>query len=231
MSSQPLAIDVETVGLPWAGFMPAIQEYLLERARDEEERAAFPDQLALYPGAARVVAIGMWMPGEQRGGVLVNNSTGERAWTELYDGARVYHGDEAEILTEFWRLIQHSDTIITFNGRTFDCPILMLRSAVLGVRPSRNLMPYRYSFQQHCDLLEVLSFHRAITPYTLQFWCHQFGIEDPKAGLTGSAVPKAFEAGDWDSIARYCLQDARATAELYERLLPTIEVQEGNRRD
>ena len=106
----------------------------------------------------------------------------------------------------------------------------MLRSAVLGVRPSRNLMPYRYSFQQHCDLLEVLSFHRAITPYTLQFWCHQFGIEDPKAGLTGSAVPKAFEAGDWDSIARYCLQDARATAELYERLLPTIESMESMSR-
>ena len=52
--------------------MPAIQDYLLERARDDEERAAFPEQLALYPGTAQVVAIGMWMPGEQRGGVLVN---------------------------------------------------------------------------------------------------------------------------------------------------------------
>ena len=135
MASQPLAIDVETVGLPWDGFMPAIQEYLLERARDDEERAAFPEQLALYPGTAQIVAIGMWMPGEQRGGVLVNNTTGTRAWENFYDGARVFHGDEAEILTEFWQLIQRSDTIVTYNGRTFDCPILMLRSAVLGVRP------------------------------------------------------------------------------------------------
>ena len=146
MASQPLAIDVETVGLPWEGLMPAIQDYLLERARDDEERAAFPEQLALYPGTAQVVAIGMWMPGEQRGGVLVNNSTGPREWEALYDGARVFHGGEAEILTEFWELVQRSDTIVTYNGRTFDCPILMLRSAVLGVRPSRNLMPYRYSF-------------------------------------------------------------------------------------
>ena len=36
-------------------------------------------------------------------------------------------------------------------------------------------------------------------------------------------MPKAYADGDWDSIARYCLADARATAELYERLLPLIE--------
>ncbi|MDE2841004.1 MAG: 3'-5' exonuclease, partial [Chloroflexota bacterium] len=60
MASQPLAIDIETTGQPWDGFVPEIQEYLLSRARDDEERAAFPGQLALYPGAAKIVAIGMW---------------------------------------------------------------------------------------------------------------------------------------------------------------------------
>jgi hypothetical protein len=230
MLAQPLAIDVETVGLPWDGFVPAMQEYLLERARDDDEREAFPEQLALYPGTARVVAIGMWMPGEQRGGVLVNDSAGTREWSDLYDGARVFHGGEVEILEEFWQRIQSFETIVTYNGRTFDCPILMLRSAVLGVAPSRNLMPYRYSFQQHCDLLEVLSFHRAVAPYTLQFWCQQFGIADPKAGLSGSAVPTAFAEGRYDDIARYCLKDACATAELYEKLLPLIETMEPKTR-
>ena len=223
MAAQPLAIDVETVGLPWDGFVPAMQEYLLARERDDEARAAMPERLALNPGTARIVAIGMWMPGEQRGGVLVNNSAGARQWEDFHDGARVFHGGEEEILAEFWRRVQQFDTIVTYNGRAFDCPILMLRSAVLDVRPARNLMPYRYSFRQHCDLLEVLTFHRAIAPYTLQFWCQQFGIGDPKAGLSGSAVPQAYDAGEWDDIARYCLADARATAELYERLLPLIE--------
>ena len=41
MASQPLAIDVETVGLPWEGLMPAIQDYLLERARDDEDGRRF----------------------------------------------------------------------------------------------------------------------------------------------------------------------------------------------
>ena len=231
MPPQPLAIDIETTHQEWDGFMPEIQEYLLSRARNDEERAAFPGQLALYPGAVKIVAIGMWRPGEQSGGVLVNNNSGAREWHEFHDGARVYHGSEGDILAQFWQLVPQFSTIITYNGRGFDCPILMLRSAVNGIRPSRNLMPYRFSFQQHCDLMEVLSFHRAIQPYSFQFWCHQFGIDDPKQGLTGSAVPKAFENGDWDAIARYCLKDARATAELYERLLPTIEVLAGNSRD
>jgi len=230
MASQPLAIDIETTGQPWDGFVPEIQEYLLSRARDDEERAAFPGQLALYPGAAKIVAIGMWRPGEQSGGVLVNNNAGAREWHEFHDGASVFHGSEEEILEQFWQLVPQFGTIVTYNGRGFDCPILMLRSAVNGVRPTRNLMPYRYSFQQHCDLMEVLSFHRAIAPYSFQFWCHQFGIDDPKEGLTGSAVPKAFEAGNWDDIAKYCLKDARATAELYERLLPLIESMEPKTR-
>ena len=223
MASQPLAIDIETTHQEWDGFVPEIQEYLKGRAKDEEELKAFPGQLALYPGAAKIVAIGMWRPGEQSGGVLVNNTAGGREWHEIHDGARMFQGSEAEILEQFWQLVPQFGTIVTYNGRGFDCPILMLRSAVNGVRPTRNLMPYRYSFQQHCDLMEVLSFHRAIAPYSFQFWCHQFGIDDPKEGLTGSSVPKAFADGRFDDIASYCLRDARATAELYERLLPLIE--------
>lgn len=231
MASQPLAIDIETTHQEWDGFVPAMQEYLLNRAKDDEERALFPDHLALYPGAAKIVAIGMWRPGEQSGGVLVNNPSGGREWHEIHDGARVFHGSEEEILAQFWQLVPQFGTIVTYNGRGFDCPIIMLRSAVNGVRPSRNLMPYRYSFRDHCDLQEVLTFYRAIQPYSLQFWCHQFQLDDPKEGLTGSSVPKAFAEGRYDDIAGYCLRDARATAELYEKLLPTIEVIEGSRRE
>src|SRR5690606_29173723 len=62
---------IETVGLGWDTLAPDVQEYLLERARSEEERAAVPERLALHPGTGRVVAIGLWRPEEDRGGVLV----------------------------------------------------------------------------------------------------------------------------------------------------------------
>src|SRR5690606_36492537 len=119
----------------------------------------------------RIVAIGLWRPEEDRGGVLVASrpaeppGLGEEAgtsapgWVEFEDGAKIYRGSEKEILQEFWCYVaQFAGTVITFNGRSFDGPFLMLRSAILGIAPSRNLVPFRYSFQQHCDLLEVLTF-------------------------------------------------------------------------
>ena len=39
----------------------------------------------------------------------------------------------------------------------FDCPFLMMRSAILGVKPTRNLMPNRY-YMTHIDLLDQLTF-------------------------------------------------------------------------
>ena len=47
------------------------------------------------------------------------------------------------LLREFWKLVREAGTIVTFNGRGFDGPYLMIRSAILGVEPSRNFVPYR----------------------------------------------------------------------------------------
>ena len=38
--------------------------------------------------------------------------------------------DEAELLTEFWEVVLHYDSIITFNRRGFDVPFLYMRSAL-----------------------------------------------------------------------------------------------------
>jgi len=122
---------------------------------------------------------------------------------------------------------QHAGTLVTFNGRSFDGPFLMIRSAILGVTPTRNLVPYRYSFQDHCDLAEVLSFYGVRQRNSFLFWCHQFGIASPKQAMDGSAVGAAYREGRIDDIARYCLADARATAELYRQLEPMIAVMDG----
>jgi len=67
----PLAVDIETVGIEWDELHPEVQDYLLRRARDDDERQRVKDQLALHPGTGRVVAIALWRPYEDRGGVLV----------------------------------------------------------------------------------------------------------------------------------------------------------------
>jgi len=40
--------------------------------------------------------------------------------------------------------------------------------------------------------------------------------------MDGAGVEQAWREGRLDDIARYCLQDVRATAELYRRLQPLV---------
>ena len=48
--------------------------------------------------------------------------------------ANVYYKglSEKEMLESFWRVAKYVDQFITFNGRNFDVPFLMMRSAMLG---------------------------------------------------------------------------------------------------
>jgi predicted PolB exonuclease-like 3'-5' exonuclease len=94
----------------------------------------------------------------------------------------------------------------------------MLRSAIRGVKPSRNLMPYRYAANEHCDLLEQLTFYGASRKFNLDFYCKSFGIKSPKEeGISGMDVGNLFAEGRYREIATYCLGDVRATAELFHR--------------
>ncbi|MEF3691789.1 MAG: ribonuclease H-like domain-containing protein [Candidatus Moraniibacteriota bacterium] len=116
----------------------------------------------------------------------------------------------------FWRDIKKYKQLVTFNGRTFDAPFLHLRSAILKIKPSRNLVPYRYDYKIHCDLLEQLSYYGASRRFNLDFYTKQFGIRSPKEeGVDGSMVSEMFRQGKCQEIARYCARDIKATAELF----------------
>jgi hypothetical protein len=98
------------------------------------------------------------------------------------------------------------------------------RSAVHGVKPTKNLMFNRYLNSmprdaKHVDLLDQLSFYGAIRRKgSLHLWTRAFGIESPKAqGVTGDDVRGLFKDGKYQEIARYNARDLFATLELYKR--------------
>ena len=221
MPNATIALDVETVGCDWAELAPETQTYLLERERDESRRDDVPDRLGLNPATGRVVAIGIWHVDEGWGRVLTEGPATE--WAPFEGGAQILRGPEPMLLREFWKIALDAGTVVTFHGRGFDGPYLMIRSALVGVEPSRNLVPHRRSVREHCDLMDILSFWGARPQYSFEFWCRQFGIASPKRDVRGAEVAALVRDGRMLEVARYCLGDARATADLYARLRPIIE--------
>jgi 3'-5' exonuclease len=218
-------IDIETVGVPWKSLDDRTREYLQGRAKTDSDREAIPLRLGLSPGTGRVIVVGMLNLEKGTGGMLVEGKS--RGW---HDGGpkgfRRFDGDEREILEETWKMLGRARRIVTFNGRGFDGPYLMLRSAFAGLTPSLNLAGPRFQVDPHCDLADVLSFHGAIggdRNYSLDYWCRRFGITSPKEeGLEGSLVQSYYDSGRLEEIVQYCARDVVATAELYRRLEPTI---------
>ncbi len=133
------------------------------------------------------------------------------------------------LLEKFWEVMgtrgssSRLPQLVTYNGRGYDGPVLMVRSAQNGVSPSRNLVPNRYAVEDHCDLMDILSFHGASRDrFSLDYWCRRFDIESPKGSIDGSQIGRAYRGGRIDDIGEYCLRDVRATGELFRRLRSTI---------
>jgi DNA polymerase elongation subunit (family B) len=230
MSRCPIALDIETIGQDWNSLCPEVQTYLTENVKSEAKREEVPKRLGLHPATGKIITIGMWDIESDGGYVLFEGRSS--GWRGFDTSVKAFCGSEEQMLREFWNFLEdRATTVVTFNGRGFDAPYLMIRSAILGIEPTRNLVPYRYSFREHCDLMEVLSFWNARNGGgTLDFWCRQFGIQSPKAGFDGSEIDAVYREGRREEIARYCVGDTHATAQLYIRLMSIIRLLERDTR-
>jgi 3'-5' exonuclease len=221
-----LVIDIETVGIPWEEHDSYVREYLIkgqtEDGAEETKRSG-----GLSPFRGQIVAIGVMNIDDGRSCALyeVPGQTDVRVEKA---GLRTYiSGTEKQILERFWEWFDADARFISFNGRQFDGPFLMIRSAINGVMPKRDLVGYRYQMHPNCDLREALNFHGTTnsrqSKFNLDLACKAFGIATSKSeGMDGRAVESFYRSGRHREIADYCLEDVRATQELYEKIAPTI---------
>jgi len=210
-----IVFDIETAGFDFESFEEPVQEYLLKWAGSEDEINEVKESLSFYPLTGEIVSIGMLNPDTGKGAVFFqHNSDPLLAFEE--EGIRYEAGNEQEILSKFWQTVKNYSQFITFNGRGFDCPFIMVRSAVHKVKPARDLLPNRYG-DTHIDLLDQLTFYGASRrKFSLDMWCRTFGIKSPKeGGITGYDVKELYKNGRGLDIAKYCAGDLRATAELF----------------
>jgi DNA polymerase elongation subunit (family B) len=219
-----IAFDIEVAGFPWDEVDEITRGYLLQRARTPEERDAVPERTALLPGLGKVIAIGLWLVEDDRGLLLLEGKAKPRRDWEKVPGSQILRGSESELLEAFWDILRKNrGRVVSFNGRGYDGPVLMTRSAQLGVKPTVNLAGYRYDMAAHADLMEVFNFQGATRDsYSLDYWCRRFDIESPKGSIDGSQVGRAYREGRIEDIGEYCLRDVRATAALYRKLEGTL---------
>jgi uncharacterized protein YprB with RNaseH-like and TPR domain len=227
-----LVFDIETIGENFDELDEATKHSLTRwigrEAGDDEDKynvylKDIKEGLGFSPLTGSIVAIGIYDTIKKKGVVyFVNNSESAQ---EMSEGDYTFKPmSEAEMLKSFWQGAKNYSEFISFNGRSFDVPFLMIRSAVHKIKPSINLMANRYLTSQpynakHIDLLEQLSFYGAVRRKgSLHLYCRAFGIKSPKEeGITGDDVGRLFRAREYEKIARYNSWDLTATAELYER--------------
>jgi 3'-5' exonuclease len=224
-----LAFDIETIGKQYDALDEQSQKYLRDWAeRDskneedaEQELEKIKQGLPLSPFLGEIVTIAMIDDNDK--GAVYFRADEDSSITDSQDGDVQYRpGSEKEILQRFWNVAAEYKDFVTFNGRGFDAPYLIIRSAVHHIRPSVNLMSNRYLGLQrgtrHFDLQDLLSFYGALWKRPkLHFVTQAFGIESPKTGgMDGEEVPQAFADKRYMEIARYCMEDARATKKVFE---------------
>lgn len=224
MSTQKLIFDIETIGVDFESLDKISQEYMLKYAEDEEKAEEIKKQLGFYPLTGEIVAIGILNPDTNKGAIYLNSGKEIAAREKKLEGEILLEfGDEKQIIEKFWEAIKSYNCFISFNGRGFDVPFLMVRSAVLGIKPTKNLMSNRYLNSQkfdavHIDLMDQLTFYGVTRKFNLHMWSKTFGIKSPKEeGITGYEIADLYKEGKLLEIAKYNLGDLKATKELYEK--------------
>jgi 3'-5' exonuclease len=130
--------------------------------------------------------------------------------------------DEAAAISDFARFIEdRQPTLVTYNGRSFDLPVLATRSLRHGVPfrhyyQSRDLR-YRFSPEGHLDLMDFIADYGASRNARLDVVAKLCGMPG-KLGVDGKDVGPMIHAGQIEQVRNYCLCDVVQTAGVFLRL-------------
>lgn len=224
-----LVFDIETIGDNFDTYDEITQASLTKKISreglSEEEYERKVDEvkgsLGLSALTGQIVSLAMLhLPSGKR--CVDFQAPGQNEEYVDKEGTKFRSMSEKELLTHFWECAEKCDEFVTFYGRGFDIPYIMIRSAVHQIRPSKNLLSNRYTGSQrsgamHIDLQDQLTFYGAWKGCTLHLCCKAFGIPTPKsAGVDGSHVGEMFSKKEYKMIAEYNMADVVATTELYK---------------
>lgn len=131
---------------------------------------------------------------------------------------------EQELVREFWsRAERFGGTLVSFNGRRFDLPVLELAALRHGIAApvhfgAESLARNRYSAARHLDLCDFLTNYGAVSlAGGMNLLLKMIGLPG-KQGIDGSMVQEYFDAGRLEEIHRYGRSDVVQTYFLFLRI-------------
>lgn len=181
-----------------------------------------PDEPFPPPQAHRIVAIS-----------YVDLSADDEVWYQFESANQLCDWSsskpdevERELISDFVTT-QAKDLaiLVSWNGRSFDLPVINMRAFRHGVPMSwyynERDVRYRYTESGHCDLMDVFSDYGAARNMKLGDVARCIGLPGKTHEVSGSSVALTVSKGESedlkDSVSDYCLSDSFQTAFLFIR--------------
>lgn len=121
-------------------------------------------------------------------------------------------GQERALLEYVAEAIDVQTCLVSYNGATFDWPMLMRRAAYLSVPfPTINCDRFR---SPHCDVLAKLSLNDKAWSKSLGWYVRRHGWTDLSKPLSGEQEARVFQTQQWDELSASLAHDTTATARL-----------------
>ena len=147
---------------------------------------------------------------------------------DAFGAPHIGERSEAELIGAFVDKIgQLRPQLVTFNGTSFDLPVLRYRAMVNRV-PAAGLQVRPY-FHRYCDdaldLCDALASYGSGGKVKLDEISKIMGLAGKPQGVDGSQVEAMVNAGQIDEVARYCESDVLNTYRVwlvYEHFRGTI---------
>lgn len=219
-----LVFDIETSGEDFEAMDPLTQDALTHwvEKNDTKKLQEIKEKTGLSPLTGEIVTIGVYDL-EKKKGVVYFQCPDKKIEPFTEDAIDYKPSTEKSMLEQFWQGATRYSTFVSFNGRMFDAPFLIIRSAINEIKPTVDLMSNRYLNKQwngvrHIDLFDQLTFYGASSSKgSLHMWTRAFSIKSPKQnGMSGKDIHSYFRQKKYKEIARYNAQDLFATAKLFE---------------